>query len=64
MRAFFNTEQTHMFLAYNATQTDKTTMASGYARKPMFVQPLELADDGWVKAVYQPEVGWTAPKYE
>ena len=64
MRAFANAEVTHLFLAYNATESAKTTMASGYARKPFIIQPLALGEDGWFTQTYTPEKGWTAPKYQ
>lgn len=64
MRAFLNSDDTYMFLAYNATQADKTTLTSGYSREPMFVQPMELDENGWIKGTFTPTKGWTSPKYE
>ena len=64
MRAFLNSANTHIYLAYNATQSDKEVMTSGYARRPMFVQPMELDENGWIKGTYTPEKKWTSPKYE
>ena len=64
MRAFVNSELTHIFLAYNATQADKPTMNSGFARKPMFLQPMELDEEGWIKGTFTPAKCWTSPKFE
>ncbi len=64
MRAFANSEATHFYLAYNAIQKGKETMASGYARMPMLIQPLEMDEEGWVKGTYQPQAGWVSPRFE
>lgn len=64
MRGFINTDATHIFLCYNAVKSDKPTMTSGYARHPMFVQPLEIDEAGWFKNVYEPSATWISPKYE
>lgn len=64
MRAFVNSKHTHVFLAYNATQADKPVMASGFARKPMFLQPMELDEKGWIKGTFTPAKCWASPKYE
>lgn len=65
MRAFINPDApTHMFLFYNAVEAKTPTMQSGYARKPVFVQPMEMTEDGWFNQTYSPKKGWTAPRYE
>lgn len=64
MRAFMNADGSHLFLFYNAVESGNATMQSGYARKPMFIQPLALAEDGWFGETYSPKKGWTSPRYE
>lgn len=62
MRGFFNTDRTHIFLAYNATEQGNETMKSGFARKPMLIAPIEIGEDGWLTAV-QAQKGWTKPRF-
>lgn len=64
MRVFLNSEQTHAFVAYNATEAGNGQMKSGYARRPMMVSPVELTDDGWFKTSVKAEKGWATPKFE
>lgn len=64
MRGFLNTAGTHLFLAYNATEAGKENMQSGYARRPMFVSPIELGDDGWATSVTTAQKGWSKPRFE
>ena len=62
--AFINSEGSHLFLCYNAIKGDQQTMSSGYARKPVFVQPFQFAEDGWLVGTATPTEGWTAPRFE
>lgn len=62
MRGFFNTDRTHLFIAYNATEQGNETMKSGFARKPMLLAPVEIGEDGWLTAV-QAQKGWTTPRF-
>lgn len=64
MRAFLNSEQTHAYVAYNATEAGNTQMKSGYVRKPMLITPIELDEDGWFKTSVKAEKGWATPKFE
>lgn len=64
MRAFINSDATHIYLAYNATENGKDAMTSGYARRPLFITPLELGEDGWFKQTVAVQKGWTAPRFE
>lgn len=64
MRVFLNSEQTHAFVAYNATEAGNGQMKSGYARRPMMVSPVELTEDGWFKTSVKAEKGWATPKFE
>lgn len=64
MRGFINEAGTHLFVAYNATEQGQDLMKSGYARRPMFVAPLEIDEDGWFKAPVTAQKGWTSPRYE
>ncbi len=64
MRAFLNSDATHLFLCYSAVKASQPTLSSGYARKPVFVQPFELDEDGWLKGTATPTEGWTAPRFE
>lgn len=52
------------FIAYNATASGNETMLSGYARRPLFITPATLGDDGWFTSVVTPETGWTSPKFK
>lgn len=63
MRGFINGEGTHLFLAYNATEQGKATMQSGYLRKPMFLMPFEIAEDGWLAGGQTASKGWTSPRF-
>lgn len=63
MRAFLNSEQTHVFVAYNATEHGKANMASGYARRPMLVTPVELGEDGWFAQSVTANKGWAEPRF-
>ena len=64
MRGFVNEKGTHVFLAYNATQSDKPLMKSGFARKPMFLTPFEILEDGWLKAPTTVQKGWASPRFQ
>lgn len=63
MRAFLNEDETHLFLCYNATEAAMPTMASGYARRPMFIEPIELDEAGWLVGTHTPKKGWTGPRF-
>lgn len=52
------------FIAYNATTVGKETMQSGYARRPLFITPLTMGNDGWFESVASPTTGWTTPKFK
>ncbi len=60
----FECENGYFYLAYNATDPTRATMPSGAPRKPLFVDPLEMGEDGWFTTVTAPAVGWTAPRYQ
>lgn len=64
MRAFLNSEGTHLYLCYNATEQGKETMTSGYPRRPLFVAPLAIGEDGWIVGTTTAQKGWTAPRFE
>lgn len=64
MRGIVNEKGTHVFIAYNATQSDKPLMKSGFARKPMFLTPFEILEDGWLKAPTTIQKGWTSPRFQ
>lgn len=64
MRAFLNSEGTHLYLCYNAQKAGQPTMASGFARKPVFVQPFAMGEDGWLEGTATPREGWTSPTFE
>jgi len=64
MRGFNNSAESHLYLAYNATEAGKDQMSSGYARRPMFITPIEYDTDGWFKNAVTAEKGWATPRYE
>lgn len=64
MRGFLNSAGTHIYLAYNATEAGKEQMQSGFARKPLFIAPLELDEEGWFKQVVTAQKGWTQPLFQ
>jgi beta-xylosidase len=64
MRGFFNTTGSYLYLAYNATQIGQEMMASGYARRPMFLTPFKVTEDGWLDSSCQAKKGWTFPRFE
>ena len=64
MHGYLNSAGTHVYLAYNATEAGKEALQSGFARKPLFIAPLELDEEGWFKGVFTAQKGWTQPLYE
>ena len=60
----FESENGYYYLAYNATDPSRSLMPSGYARQPMFIDPLQLGEDGWFTTVTAPNVGWTTPRFQ
>ncbi len=52
------------FIAYNATNVGNETMVSGFARRPLFITPCELDENGWFKDVVTPTTGWTTPRFK
>ena len=64
MRAFLNSEGTHYYLCYNATEQGKETMSSGYQRRPLFVTPFAISEDGWLSGTATVQKGWTSPRFE
>lgn len=60
----FESENGYFYLAFNATDPSRALLPSGYARQPLFINPLEMDEDGWFKEVTAPEVGWTSPRYQ
>lgn len=64
MRGFVNSDASHLFIAFNATESGKDLMKSGFARRPLFVAPVEIDADGWLKAAVSAEKGWSTPRYE
>lgn len=52
------------YILYNATDSSKPVLASGYNRKPLFMNPLDKDEDGWFTSVITPEIGWVAPRFE
>lgn len=63
MRAFSNEAEDHLFLCYNATEAATPNMASGYARRPMFIQPVAFDNEGWLIGTHSPKRGWTGPRF-
>ena len=51
------------YVAYNATAAGKELMASNYKRRPLFISPMELDEEGWFKGVIVPNTGWTTPRF-
>lgn len=64
MRGFTNSDDNIFYLAFNATEVGNETMKSGYNRRPMFVLPTPVGEDGWYTEVLTPVKGWTSPRYE
>lgn len=60
----FQSENGFYYLAYNCTEAGKEAMPSGYARKPLFLNPVEMDADGWFSSVIVPAKGWTSPRFE
>lgn len=60
----FESENGYYYLAFNATDASRKLMPSGYERKPMFINPLQIGEDGWFTAVTSPAEGWTSPRFE
>ena len=64
MRVFLNSEQTHAYVAYNATESGNSQMKSGFNRKPLFISPIEFDEEGWFLSSIKAEKGWATPKFE
>ncbi len=60
----FESENGYYYLAYNATDPSIKLMPSGFARKPLFITPLQIGDDGWFTSTITPATGWTSPRYQ
>jgi beta-xylosidase len=60
----FESENGYFYIAYNATEIGRTLMPSGFARQPMFINPVAMDEDGWFTSVISPVSGWTSPRYE
>lgn len=52
------------YLAYNATAIATPQMPSGFDRKPMFLNPIEMDEDGWFTTVVVPQTGWVSPRFQ
>lgn len=52
------------YILYNATDSSKPMLASGYNRKPLFMNPLDKDENGWFTTVVTPEIGWVAPRFD
>lgn len=52
------------YLAYNASAITKPTMPSGYDRKPLFINPVAIDEEGWFTEVIVPQTGWTSPRFD
>lgn len=63
MRMLISEDDTH-FLAYTASAVGNETMASGYTRRPAFLAPLAMDEEGWYTTVVAPETGWTSPRFK
>lgn len=64
MRMFFCDVNGYYYIAYNATRIGTELMPSGFARQPLFLNPVEMNEEGWFTSVVAPEEGWTTPRYE
>lgn len=51
------------YILYNATDSSKPVLESGYNRKPLFMNPLDRDEDGWFTSVITPAIGWVAPRF-
>lgn len=60
----FESENGYCYLAYNATEIARKEMPSGFARKPLFINPVQLDEEGWFSSTIVPMKGWTTPKYQ
>ncbi len=63
-RVFPSSTEGLLYVAFNATRADKPFLNSGFERKPLFINPVRLSDDGWFTEVTRPVEGWTSPLYE
>lgn len=51
------------FVLYNATDNTKLILSSGYNRRPLMMNAIEVTAEGWFNGVITPNIGWTTPKY-
>ena len=63
-RVFPSSTEGLLYVAFNATRADKPSLGSGFDRKPLFINPVRLGEDGWFTEVTHPVEGWTSPLYE
>ena len=60
----FQSENGFCYVAYNATEISKREMPSGFARQPLFINPVQMDEEGWFTSTIVPMKGWTTPKYQ
>ncbi|MCD8385325.1 MAG: family 43 glycosylhydrolase [Bacteroidales bacterium] len=63
MRAF-ESENGYIYIAYNATAVGREKLESGYDRKPLFLTPAQIDEDGYFTSVLEPVTGWVTPRYQ
>lgn len=51
------------FILYNATESAKPLLSSGYNRRPLLLNKLTMSSDGWIEGILQPVKGWSSPKF-
>lgn len=52
------------FILYNVTDSEKPTQDSGYNRRPLVMDRLNITEEGWVEGTIKPTYGWTSPKFK
>ncbi|MFT3739948.1 MAG: family 43 glycosylhydrolase [Breznakibacter sp.] len=51
------------FILYNVTDLLKPVMGSGFNRRPLAMDKLDMDEDGWFGGTVKPMTGWTSPMF-
>lgn len=59
----FADQENNDFILYNVTDVEKPQLASGYNRRPLMLNHLNINEEGWIEGTITPEIGWASPKF-
>lgn len=59
----FSNNNNEDFILYNVTDVEKPLLKSGFNRRPLVMNKLEINEEGWFVGVIKPVIGWASPKF-